>query len=254
MNNKFNRITLLGVTIDNIGWDEALAEIVRLVDQKIPSYIVTPNVDHLVRLQKDSHFREVYRKASLVLADGVPLLWGSKFLGTPIHTKVSGSDLLPRICEISVPRKYRLFFMGGREGAAAQAAIVLQNKYPGLKIVGHYCPPWGFEENEIENSKVLAAINEAKPDILLVGLGAPKQENWIYRYYEELNIPISIGIGVSFEFIAGIVKRAPLWMQRCGFEWLWRLIQEPKRLWKRYLIYDMEFFILLIKAKFQKTS
>jgi len=211
--------------------------------------VVTPNVDHIVQLQKNADLKKVYKDAALVLADGMPLLWAAKFLGTPLKEKISGSDLFPKLCEVAARKGYKLFFCGGREGAADAAKAVLEQKNLGLNVVGTYCPPFGFENDEEENNKIIAMIKDSKPDILFVGLGAPKQEKWIHKYKEKYQVPVSIGIGVSFEFIAGMVKRAPVWMQKAGLEWFWRLMMEPGRLWKRYLIDDMQFFGLVFKQK-----
>ncbi len=215
-------------------------------------YVITPNVDHIVKLNKNPSYRKVYDEAALNLADGVPVMWAAKFLGTPLKDKISGSDLLPVMCKVAAEKGYRLFFMGGRVGAADQAAVEFCTRFPGLQIVGTYCPPFGFEKDDAENTKIVNMIRDAKPDILFVGLGAPKQENWILRFLHQYNVPISIGVGASFEFAAKMVKRAPVWMQKAGLEWFWRILMEPKRLWRRYFIEDMQFFPLLLKQKFAR--
>jgi len=244
------KVDFLGASIDNLTWDETIERLFELVANKEPSYVVTPNVDHIMRLQQSPEFREIYKSAALVLADGMPILWGTRFLGQTLKKKISGSDLLPKVASEAAKRKCSLFFLGGRKGAAAKAAEVFTSHYPGLNVCGHYCPPWGFEYNSDELYKIEKLIKEAKPDILFVGLGSPKQENWIFKYHQKIGVPVSIGSGVSFEFIAGFVKRAPGWMQNCGFEWFWRLLMEPRRLWKRYLLTDMPFFRLLLREKF----
>jgi len=141
------------------------------------------------------------------------------------------------------------FFLGGRPGAAVKSAEVLRNKYSNIQIVGEYSPPFGFENDKFENEKIVRTIKEVHPDIVFVGLGAPKQEKWIFSHYKELNVPVCIGVGVTFEYISGMVKRAPIWMQKTGLEWLWRLLSEPKRLWKRYLVDAMVFFWMVLKQK-----
>ena len=242
-------INILGIEIDNISYGEALARICELIKTGEVVYVVAPNVDHVIKLQSDAEFRRIYENASLVLADGMPLLWAARFLGTPLKGKISGSDLFPELCAFAAEKGYKLFFLGGRPGAALKAAEVLRAKHPGIQIVGIYSPPFGFENDVAENRKIIQMIRDAKPDILFVGLGAPKQEKWIFSHYKELNVPISIGIGVSFEFVSGMVRRAPLWMQRIGLEWFWRLMMEPRRLWKRYLVDDMKFLYLVLKQK-----
>lgn len=246
------RVDICGIGIDRISFQETVEAVTGLVAKGTPSFIATCNVDHIIKLRKDPDFMAVYKQASFVVPDGIPLLWAASFLGTSLKGRVNGTDLFEKLCEISVGYKYRLFFLGGRSGAADGAAGVLRTRYPGIQIVGTYSPPLGFENNEAENGSIISMIRDARADILFVGLGAPKQEKWICKYKDEYKVPLSIGIGVSFEFIAGMVKRAPVWMQRAGLEWLWRVLMEPSRLWKRYFIDDMKFFWFLLNQKFGK--
>ena len=243
-----SRVVISSAAIDNLTFSEAISRIEQLIARHSSEFVVTPNVDHIVRLKRDESFRAIYRNAALVLTDGVPLLWAARFLGTPIKEKISGSDLLPRLCEVAAKKGYRLFFLGGRPGAAELAAENCRRLYPGIKICGVYSPPMGFENDHPELDKINGMIKKAAPDLLFVGLGSPKQEKWIYANKEICKVPVSIGIGVSFEFMAGIVKRAPRWMQKIGLEWLWRLAMEPVRLWRRYLG-DTVFFWLIIRQK-----
>jgi N-acetylglucosaminyldiphosphoundecaprenol N-acetyl-beta-D-mannosaminyltransferase len=249
---QHDKVTICGIQLTNLSFFDCIDRISHCTEKSTQTFIVTPNVDHIIKLQNDVEFREVYKHAELVLADGMPLLWAARFLGTPLKEKISGSDLFPRICELAAKKSYMLFFLGGRPGAADKAAQVMRERYPGIQITGTYCPPFGFENDSSENAKVINLIQQAKPDILFVGLGAPKQEKWIYRHRDQYQVPVSIGIGVTFEFTAGMVKRAPLWMQNAGLEWFWRLIMEPRRLWKRYLVDDMQFFWLLLKTKLKR--
>ena len=242
-------VTIGKSRINNLSFAQAVDRIEKLILSRLPSYVVTPNVDHIVQLENDIELRSVYEKASLVLADGMPLLWAAHYLGTPIKQKISGSDLLPVLCSEAAKKGYRVFFLGGRPGAADQAAIVLREKHPTLNICGTYCPPYCFESDAAENKHVIQLIKQCVPDLLFVGLGAPKQEKWISNYKKEYNVPVSIGVGGSFEFISGYVKRAPLWMQHAGLEWFWRLLQEPNRLWKRYLVDDIGFLKIIYCQK-----
>jgi N-acetylglucosaminyldiphosphoundecaprenol N-acetyl-beta-D-mannosaminyltransferase len=243
------RVNILGAQIDNLDRAEAMERIASLVRERRPSLVVTPNVDHLVNLQGDSEFREIYREAGLVLTDGVPLLWAARFLGTPIREKLSGSDIFHDLCRLSATRGFRVFFMGGRAGAAAAAAEQVRRDNPGLQVVGVYSPPFGFERDAAESAHIDAMLTEARPDLLLLGLGSPKQEKWAARNAPRLGIPVTIGIGITFEYTAGMVRRAPGWMQRIGLEWLFRLLMEPGRLWKRYLVNDPKFFWLVLKQR-----
>ncbi len=247
------KVNICNVSIDNVTMQETLAAIERFISAGKPVYLTNPNVDIVIKYNSDPEFKRYYDEGALCTVDGTPIMWAAKFLGTPLKEKVSGSDLVPKVCELSNRKGYKLFFMGGRPGAADAARITLLKTLPNLKVVGTYAPPFGFEHDEAELQKISRMIKEVKPDILFVGLGAPKQERWIKKYHKELGVPVCMGVGVTFEFIAGIVKRAPKWMQSAGLEWFWRLCMEPGRLWKRYLIDDTQFFWLLLKQKFQKA-
>jgi len=235
--------------IDNLTMAEAVDRIRDMIKQKNKHYVVTPNVDHIVKLQEDPAFQNIYKKAGLVLADGKPLLWAARYLGSPLKEKISGSDIFPQICGMAEKEKLSVFFMGGRPGAAERAKDRILEDFPSLDIRGVYCPPYGFEKDPEENRKAVEAVNKVCPDILFVGLGAPKQEKWIYNNLPKLNVSSAAGIGVTLEFLAGMVKRAPSWMQRWGLEWFWRVLMEPRRLWKRYFIDDMKFFPLVFRFK-----
>jgi N-acetylglucosaminyldiphosphoundecaprenol N-acetyl-beta-D-mannosaminyltransferase len=243
-----DKIRLMSTYIHNVNFGEACEKVLELATKReIYDYVVTPNVDHIVRLQKDNEFKKIYDNASLVLADGMPLIWASKLLNVPLKEKVSGSDIFPMLCELASLNNLNVFFLGGLEGVAEKAAIKLKKINPGLNVVGVYSPPFGFENNKVENNKIINLITDCKPDILFVGLGSPKQEKWIYDNLTKLKVPVSLGIGASFDFVAETIKRAPNWMQRSGLEWFWRFLQEPKRLFKRYFIEDSKFVLMVIK-------
>ncbi len=243
------RIKFMNTEIDNLTMKETLDEIDKLILKNDKSYVVTPNVDHIVMLETDVELKNIYRDASLILADGKPLLWISKWYKTPIKEKISGSDLFPLLCEMAAKKGYSMFFLGAAEGVAAKAAENLKKKYNGLEIVGTYSPPYGFEKDEIESEKIIDMVKEAHPDILILGLGSPKQEKFVYHYCKDLGVPISLGLGASLDFEAGNIRRAPKWMSNHGLEWLYRLIKEPKRMFKRYIIDDCKIVKLIIKYK-----
>lgn len=244
------KVDICGVMLDNVSQKFVLKKIEKHISKREPAYIVTANVDHIIKLQKDEEFRRAYDNAFLALADGAPLVMAAGFLGHPLIERVTGADLLPALCALSAKEGYGVFLLGGKSrGGILLVAKILKKRYPGLRIVGAHSPHFGFEDNPHENEKIVRKIKESRADILFVGLGAPKQEKWICRFKNEYNVPISIGIGVSFNFISGRVRRAPVWMQKIGLEWLWRLMAEPRRLWKRYLVDDMQFFRLVLKQK-----
>lgn len=242
-----SRIKFLNTYVDNLTMDEAINKIDELIINKKTSYVVTPNVDHIVKLEDDREFVEVYKEADLILTDGMPLIWISKLKKNPIIEKISGSDLFPEVCKLASKKGYKIFLLGAAEGVAAKAAENLISKYDKLNIVGTYSPSYGFEKDQLEIKKIIGMVNEANPDILAVGLGAPKQEKFLYMYRKQLNVPVSLAIGASIDFEAGNIKRAPEWMQRSGLEWAYRLGKEPKRMFKRYLVDDMKIFKLIFK-------
>lgn len=243
------RIKFMNTCIDNLTMSETLNEIDKLIQKKNCSYVVTPNVDHIVRLEKDEELQKVYKNASLILTDGKPLIWISKWYKTPIKEKISGSDLFPRVCQLAANKNYTMYLLGAAEGVADTAARNLMKKYPGLNIVGTYSPPFGFEKNEQEMNKIKTQIQEVHPDILIVGLGCPKQEKFMYYHCKELGVPISFGLGASIDFEAGNIKRAPKWMSNHGLEWLYRFSKEPKRLFKRYFVDDIK--IIQVARKYR---
>jgi N-acetylglucosaminyldiphosphoundecaprenol N-acetyl-beta-D-mannosaminyltransferase len=244
------KVNILGIELDNLGLEDILKLIEDFISNGIPRYIVTPNVDHLILRRKDIEFEEAYKNASLIVPDGVPLLWASRFLGSPLMGRVNGTDLFLKISELSAKKGYGIFLLGAEEGVAEKTAMVLRDKYPNLRIAGTYSPYFGFEKDRDENEKIVHLIRESHPDILFTSLGSPKGEKWIYRYYKSLGVPLSLNVGASFDFVSGRVKRAPIWMQRNGLEWLWRLFKEPGRLWRRYLIRDIGFFYLVFRQRF----
>ncbi len=244
------RINICGVKIDNYNFNDVVERIVdRAITGKAPSYVVTPNAQHVLSLQHDAAFRNIYEEAFLAVPDGVSLLWSAKFLQTPLNGRVNGTDLFEELSAVAEKQELKIFLMGGRPGAAEAAKRTLQLRHPNLKIVGTHCPPYGFESQPSELALINSKIKAAAPDILFVGLGAPKQEKWIYENYQELGVPVSLGIGVSFELVADMVQRAPLWMQKWGLEWLFRLLVEPKRLWKRYVMGNPQFMWLVLKQR-----
>jgi N-acetylglucosaminyldiphosphoundecaprenol N-acetyl-beta-D-mannosaminyltransferase len=243
------RVKICGVEIDPVSFSDATIAILNHAKLgKPPEYVVTPNAHHVVMLQKNERFRQIYQRARWVVPDGVPLLWASWLLNTPLPERVNGTDLFEQLCAMSAKLGLKVFLLGGRPGAADSAVEVLRQRYPDLKAET-YCPPFGFEDDRQEQQRMNEAIHAAAPDLLFVGLGAPKQEYWIEDHYLSLNVPVSLGIGVSFELVSGMVPRAPRWMQNMGLEWFFRLMMEPHRLWQRYLLGNFIFVSLVIKQK-----
>jgi N-acetylglucosaminyldiphosphoundecaprenol N-acetyl-beta-D-mannosaminyltransferase len=244
------RVQLFGIPYDNLGMNEVIGRIDEFVRDRRPAMVVTPNVDHVLRMQRDHNYARLVRRADLILPDGQPLVWSSRLLGRPLKQRVAGSDLFIRLCEHAAEAGYRVFFLGGEPGAADRAGEVLNRRLPGFRLAGSYCPPYGFEGDPQEKTRMLEIVRQSRPDILFVGLGSPKQEHWIAENMGSCGVPVSIGVGVSFSFACGQIRRAPLWMQKAGLEWLHRLYREPRRLWKRYLLRGPTFFPLVAREFF----
>lgn len=248
------RMEFMNIEIDNLTMSEALEVIDKMIQNNKSAYVVTPNVDHLVQLETNKELQAVYKNADLILADGMPLLWISRWYGRPIKEKISGSDLFPELCNLAAKKSYKMFFLGAAEGVATKAAENLKRKYIGLQVVGIYSPPYGFENDIQEVAKIKQMIKNVEPHILIVGLGCPKQEKFMYYHCAELGVPISLGLGASFDFEAGNIKRAPGWMRNHGLEWLYRITQDPKRMFKRYMVDDKKIFKLVFKYRKRKDN
>jgi N-acetylglucosaminyldiphosphoundecaprenol N-acetyl-beta-D-mannosaminyltransferase len=230
---------LFGVDIHAADIDAILGWIDQVVRSGEKGYVVTPNVDHIVRLQQDPAFRRAYQQASLVVPDSTPLMWAARLLGRPLAER--GSNLLMDVCALVERNGYGLFLLGGAEPILDRAMRNLRRRFPAIRIVGSH---HGYFENDAE---VLREIDNSSADVLLVALGSPKQELWITSNWARLDVRVGICVGGAFNYVAGAVSRAPRWMQVCGLEWFWRFLHEPRRLWKRYFVYDLAFVKLVIR-------
>ncbi len=227
-----------GIQLNSVTMSEAVKEIFLWIrgDNYDCQYVVTPNVDHIVMLQNDSHFLRVYNQASMVLVDGKPVVGALRLLGHNISETVAGSDLVPYIfSNASDNEKLAVYLLGSASGIAEKAAKKIEQKWPNVKVVGCYSPPYGFEDDENENKVIVKRINECRPDILVIGLGAPKQELWINRHKKQVKTKVTLCVGATIDFFAGEQKRAPVWMRKLALEWLYRALTNPKRLAFRYL-------------------
>ncbi len=227
------------------------AETIAAIDQALATgargYVVTPNVDHVVEYGRNAAYRAACDAAWLRLADGMPIVWASRLLDRPLTARVAGSDLLPALCQMAAARNYPVFLLGGRAGVPERAAVRLTERFPGLRIAGVHAPPDRFDPSGAAAETAVAAVNAARPALLFVGLGAPKQERWVGRHWERLQVTVAVCCGAAIDFAAGVQTRAPRWMQQNGLEWVWRLGRDPRRLWKRYLVRDVAFVGIFLK-------
>lgn len=235
------RIAVGHALVDDCTRDRVCASIISHAKREgRPAYVVTANAQHIVLLNKDHEFREIYENADLVLADGVSLLIAAHLSGRIIHERIPGVDIFRQLCGLAAENNLRVFLLGGRPGSAERAAEALQSDFANFHCVT-YCPPQDFEQTVTGLNAVADAITSYHPHLLFVALGAPKQEHWIYNHGLQLSVPVSIGVGGSFEMVGGVITRAPLWIQNIGCEWLYRLCREPRRMWHRYTVGNMEF-------------
>jgi N-acetylglucosaminyldiphosphoundecaprenol N-acetyl-beta-D-mannosaminyltransferase len=226
-------IAMLGVPFDNVTIPETIGLIAQMVESGNPHYIATANVDFLVQAARDVELRRILCDAHLIICDGTPLVWASRLLGNPLRERVAGSDIAPLIMKVAAEKGFRPFFLGSTEEACLKAIEKIKEQYPDIQIAGHYSPPIS-KLLDMDHDEMRRRIQAAKPDILFVGFGCPKQEKWINMHYRSLGVPVCIGVGGTIDFLAGKIPRAPLWMQKSGTEWIFRLSQEPRRLARRY--------------------
>jgi N-acetylglucosaminyldiphosphoundecaprenol N-acetyl-beta-D-mannosaminyltransferase len=248
MNTKgMRRLRIGDVWVDVIDSRGALEAIERLVDAGQGGSVFTPNVDHVVKASRNPAFRAAYSRVSLSLADGMPLVWASHLLGSPLPERVAGSDLLIPVLQLAARRKYRVYLLGGAPGVAEQTARLLGDKM-GMVIVGWDDARIAMDGSDPGDASI-ARAKAARPDLIFVALGPPKQELWIDRAQGHLGSAVSLGVGASLDFLVGKYKRAPRWMARTGLEWLYRLLQEPRRLWRRYLVEGPSFIGIVASTR-----
>jgi N-acetylglucosaminyldiphosphoundecaprenol N-acetyl-beta-D-mannosaminyltransferase len=245
-------VQIYDVWIDKIDRAGALARIDDFVAAGTPHHIVTANVDYLRLTGQVPGFRNIINTADLVVPDGMPLLWGSRLLGDPLPERVTGVDLLVACAGLAAAKGYRIFLLGAGPGVAEEAACVLRTRHPGVRVVGTYAPPMR-PLTPGDDDTMVRVIQEMQPDLLFVAFGAPKQDQWIRAHLDRLAVPVCMGVGGAFDLLAGRVKRAPVWMQHAGLEWLYRITQEPRRLWPRYVVHDLPCFVHLM-ARCSTTS
>ena len=239
-------ILLRGMRLHAVTENQAVQHVLDQLAVGKGGWVLTPNLDHLRRLGHDRAFRALYSHANLIVADGMPLIWAARLQGTPLPERVAGSSLISSLSAGAARANRSVFLLGGDPGTADKAAGILLARNPNLNVTGTYCPEPGFQNDEAKMQIVIQKLLEANPDIVYVALGSPKQEWLIGQIRGYLPRAWWLGIGISFSFLCGEVRRAPRWMQSCGLEWLHRLWQEPRRLARRYLLEGLPFAASLL--------
>jgi N-acetylglucosaminyldiphosphoundecaprenol N-acetyl-beta-D-mannosaminyltransferase len=247
------RVGIGHALVDNCSLQQACTAIIaHAKNGRRPAYVTTANAQHIVLLDRDRRLREIYDRADLVVPDGFSLLMAARVYGRCLQERVAGVDMFQCLCNLAAENNLHVFLLGGRPNSADQAAAALKRRLPVLRV-SIYCPPIGFEKTAIGLEQTADAIRKAAPDLLFVALGVPKQEYWIYEHGLRLSIPICIGVGGTFEMVSGIVRRAPLWVQNLGCEWFFRLCIEPRRMWRRYLIGNLQFASIVARQRFRRA-
>ena len=227
-------VSLVGVPLDSMTMQDTVSRIEAFISEGGFHQIATANVNFLVNALRIPELHRVLSQCDLVVPDGVPLLWASRLVGQPLKERVTGVDLVPNLADLSQRKGYSIYFLGATEDNSSRAVDRLYEMYPGMNVAGRHCPPVVTLDG-MDSIDIIRKINAAKPDILLVAFGNPKQDLWLARHRNAIKVPVAIGIGGTLEMIAGKVDRAPLWMQKCGLEWFYRVAQEPRRLAGRYI-------------------
>jgi N-acetylglucosaminyldiphosphoundecaprenol N-acetyl-beta-D-mannosaminyltransferase len=251
------RALIGAVPVDCLSMDFAVLLLVNALwhrRERAPFTVAGANAWVVTLAEKNQSLQEALRSADMVLPDGMGVVLASRFLGSHIPERVTGGDLMEQMCAEAARFGFRVFLLGGPPGVAAMAGANLARRYPGLKICGTYCPDPGFENDPDELEHVREAIREASPDLLCVGLGSPKQELWMRENRRLLDVGVIFAVGAALERQAGLRRRAPRWMQRMALEWLFRLMLEPRRLWRRYLLGNPRFLGIVLRQRFRKNA
>jgi|SRR5580765_4143259 len=242
----FPTSSLFGLDICAVRFYPAVQELIRLAERcgQPPAIVVTPNVDHVVRLDADAGLRALYAQADYIFADGMPVVWASCMSEMSLPERVSGADLFVELLRVAVHRRVPVFIIGGMPGQEQLLAAAFAQMYPGLQIA-LYCPSMQFDPLGAEAREALNRINACRPGLVFVCLGMPKQERWALAHRDEMQAGVVLCVGAAMEFALGLKSRAPLWMQQAGLEWFWRLVSEPRRLWRRYIVQGVRFIGVL---------
>ncbi len=236
---------VLGVRVDAVQIPDTIAQMKDWIRERGPGrYIAVTGMHGITEAQRDDSFKRILNCADLVVPDGMPLVWLGRLGGFPMHRRVYGPELMMTFCQETASKGYRHFFLGGTPGLPERLSQSLRRKIPALQVAGTFAPPFGQVTPE-EDEATAAMINATNPDVVWVGLSEIKQDVWMYEHRGKLSAPVLVGIGAAFDFLAGTKRQAPEWMRENGLEWLFRLLQEPRRLWRRYLVYGSKFLVLV---------
>ena len=244
------RVPILNTYIDALTMEETISEVEKIIARGVPTQHVVINANKVNLMNEDPELKRIVNECPLINADGISILWAAKVLGLPIKERVTGIDLFLNLVKVASEKGYKIYLFGAKEEVVRKVKKVFEEEYPTLQIVG-YRNGYFTEEDEPEIVKNMA---ESGADMMFVAVSSPKKEYWINKYIDQLNIPFVMGVGGSFDVVAGVTERAPKWVQIRGFEWLYRLVQEPRRMWRRYVIGNAQFIGYTVKAKIEQEK
>ena len=244
------RVPILNTYIDALTMEETISEVEKIIARGVPTQHVVINANKVNLMNEDPELKRIVNECPLINADGISILWAAKVLGLPIKERVTGIDLFLNLVKVASEKGYKIYLFGAKEEVVRKVKKVFEEEYPTLQIVG-YRNGYFTEEDEPEIVKNMA---ESGADMMFVAFSSPKKEYWINKYIDQLNIPFVMGVGGSFDVVAGVTERAPKWVQIRGFEWLYRLVQEPRRMWRRYVIGNAQFIGYTVKAKIEQEK
>ena len=242
---KESRFSILNTYVNNLSVEETIEQVENIIEKRVPTQHVVINASKVNLMEEDKELRKIVNSCPLINADGASIVWAAKKLGIPLTERVTGCDLFQKLVEISETKGYKIYLFGAKEEVVVRVKNIFEEKYPNIQIVG-YRNGYFTEEDEKE---IVKDMRESHADMMFVAFSSPKKEYWVSKYINELNIPFVMGVGGSFDIVAGVTDRAPLWMQKHGLEWFYRFIQEPRRMWKRYIVGNLKFVNLTYKTK-----
>lgn len=245
-----NRRAILNTYVNDLTMDETVAEVERIVEAGVPTQHVVVNASKVNLMEGDPELREIVNACPLINADGASIVWAARVLGVPLRERVTGIDLFLRLVELAPEKGWGVYLFGAKEEVVQRVRSIFEEKYPGIRIVGAR-NGYFTEEDEPEIATDMAASDA---DLMFVAFSSPKKERWVRKYLNRIGIPFVMGVGGSFDVVAGVTARAPAWMQRCGLEWLYRLVQEPGRLWRRYVVGNARFVALVLRYRFSRKG
>ena len=238
-----NRFNLFGIWIDPLTMEDTLKIVDTTIQNRVITQHVAINVAKMVRMQKDENLRKIVNSCGLISADGQGIVWAARYLGLKVPERVAGIDLMLNVIKLSSKKKYKIFLLGAKEDVLKRVVTVFTEGYPGLKIVGYKN---GYF-SQLEEKKIVSDIRASEAEVLFVAMSSPSKEIFLNKYINDMNVPFVMGVGGSFDVVAGKTRRAPFWLQKIGLEWFFRFLCEPKRMWKRYLITNISFLLMLLR-------